>query len=169
MSLEHTSGSGAVADSGCGPLWLDQVAAASHAVNYIRQHLEHTVLLGAKLTWTGYDILHVTVMHRPIDTAAVAAITGVSKGTVTRAATDLIKRGLLRRTRPENDRRRAVLAPTNEGWTLNQHLRSDLIVELNWLLKAAPSAGRNHLGLLRNLIAVPKQAGSELRPEEPNP
>ncbi|WP_199515717.1 MarR family winged helix-turn-helix transcriptional regulator [Nucisporomicrobium flavum] len=141
-----------VGDAGAG--WLDHVAVLCRTANFARHHLEVTVLYDANLTWTGYDVLHLTVMHRPVDTGVVAALAHVSKGSVTRSAATLIRRGLLRRSIPAQDRRRSLLAPTAEGWALNQHLRGQLIGELNALLGTGAGAGRHDIDVLRHLIAA---------------
>ncbi|MEU7906418.1 MarR family transcriptional regulator [Actinoplanes sp. NPDC049118] len=160
MSTELTAGAPSTAARRDGPRRLDRVTALCHTANYARRHLEHTVLRDANLTWTSYDVLHLAVMHRPIDTGALAGIAHVSKGTVTRAATILIKRGLLRRSRPPGDRRRAVLAPTAAGWALNQQIRADLIAELTRLLDTTPGTGTHDLAVLRRLVAAPEPAGA---------
>lgn len=135
-----------------GPGRLDRIAALCRTANFARHHLEVTVLYDAHLTWTSYDVLHLAVMHRPIDTGVVAALAHVSKGSVTRSATALIKRGLLRRSIPTTDRRRSLLAPTAAGWALNQQLRVQLIAELNTLLDAEAGADRHDIAVLRHLI-----------------
>jgi DNA-binding MarR family transcriptional regulator len=136
-----------------GPGRLDRVVTLGRTANFARRHLEATVLRDAKLTWTSYDVLHLTVMHRPIDTGVVAAVAHVSTGTVTRCAAALIKRGLLRRSVPTKDRRRSLLAPTAAGWALNQRLRAQLMAELNTLLDAVPGGPDEHdVAVLRRLI-----------------
>jgi DNA-binding MarR family transcriptional regulator len=137
---------------------LDRVATLCRTANYARRHLETTVLYDAKLTWTGYDVLHLAVMHRPIDTGVLASLASVSKGTVTRAAAALIKRGLLRRTVPSGDRRRVVLAPTPDGWALNHQVRTQLVAELTRLLDAEPATDTDGLAVLRRLVAGPAQS-----------
>ena len=144
---------GSAGDSG-GPGRLDRVAVLCRTANFARRHLEIAVLYDAHLTWTSYDVLHLAVMHRPVDTGVVAALAHVSKGSVTRSATALIKRGLLRRSIPTKDRRRSLLAPTPIGWALNQQLRAQLITELNTLLDAESSADRHDIAALRHLITA---------------
>lgn len=137
-----------------GPGRLDRLAVLCRTANFARHHLEVTVLHDANLTWTSYDVLHLAVMHRPVDTGVVAALAHVSKGSVTRSATALIKRGLLRRSIPTKDRRRSLLAPTPTGWALNQQLRAQLITELNTLLDAESGADRHDITVLRHLITA---------------
>ncbi|MFG1995209.1 MarR family winged helix-turn-helix transcriptional regulator [Actinoplanes sp. NPDC048988] len=133
---------------------LDRLAVLCRTANFARHHLEATVLSGANLTWTSYDVLHLTVMHRPVDTGVVAALAHVSKGSVTRSAAALIRRGLLRRSIPAKDRRRSLLAPTAAGWALNQQLRGQLITELNTLLDTQAGVVRHDIDVLRHLIAA---------------
>ncbi|MFB9362005.1 MarR family winged helix-turn-helix transcriptional regulator [Actinoplanes nipponensis] len=140
-----------------GPGRLDHLAQLCRTANFARRHLETTVLYDANLTWTSYDVLHLAVMHRPVDTGVVAVLAHVSKGSVTRSAAALIKRGLLRRSIPATDRRRSLLAPTPAGWALNQQLRAQLIAELNTLLDAQPSANRHDIAVLRHLITTHQQ------------
>jgi len=141
-----------IGDNGDGPGRLDRVAALCRTANFARRHLEVTVLYQANLTWTSYDVLHLAVMRRPVDTGVIAALAHVSKGSVTRSAAALIKRGLLRRSIPITDRRRSLLAPTTAGWALNQHLRAQLITELNTLLDARVGPDRHDIAVLRRLI-----------------
>ncbi|MEV8509662.1 MarR family transcriptional regulator [Actinoplanes sp. NPDC051475] len=143
-----------LAGAEAGPGRLDHVAQLCRTANFARRHLEVTVLYEANLTWTSYDVLHLTVMHRPVDTGVVAALAHVSKGSVTRSATALIKRGLLRRSIPATDRRRSLLAPTTAGWALNQQVRAQLIAELNTLLDNQVSADRHDIDVLRHLITA---------------
>jgi DNA-binding MarR family transcriptional regulator len=143
-----------IADEGARPGRLDRVVALGRTANFVRRHLEVTVLRNFNLTWTGYDVLHLAVMHRPIDTGVVAAVAHVSTGTVTRSAAVLIKRGLLRRAVAPNDRRRSLLAPTSAGWALNQQVRAQLIAALNTVLDTGPGNpdGRD-IAALRRLIS----------------
>ena len=145
------------ADVSLGPGRLDHLTMLCHTANHTRRHFERTVLAPARLTWTGYEVLHLAVMHTPIDTGALAAIAGVSKGTVTRAASTLIERSLLHRETPQVDRRRAVLAPTAQGWALNLSLRGQLISELARLLDPYQSPGNTEFVHLRHLLANPGQ------------
>ncbi|GLZ00827.1 MarR family transcriptional regulator [Actinoplanes sp. NBRC 103695] len=140
-----------------GPGQMDRLAQMCRTANFARRHLEAAVLYEANLTWTSYDVLHLTVMHRPIDTGVVAALAHVSKGSVTRSAAALIRRGLLRRSVPTKDRRRSLLAPTAAGWALNQQLRSQLIAELDTLLDTQTGAGRHDVAVLRQLITAHQQ------------
>jgi DNA-binding MarR family transcriptional regulator len=147
-----------IAGADDGPGHLDRLAQLCRTANLARHHLEAAVLYDAHLTWTSYDVLHLSVMHRPVDTGVVAALAHVSKGSVTRSAATLIKRGLLRRSIPTTDRRRSLLAPTTAGWALNQQLRGQLIAELNTLLEAtagaAAGADRHDIDVLRQLITT---------------
>lgn len=146
-----------IAGADDGPRRLDHLAQLCRTANFARRYLEASVLSDANLTWTSYDVLHLAVMHRPVDTGVVAALAHVSKGSVTRSAAALVKRGLLRRSIPATDRRRSLLAPTAAGWALNQQLRAQLIAELNTLLDAQPGADRNDVAVLRHLITSHQQ------------
>jgi DNA-binding MarR family transcriptional regulator len=154
VAASASSGTGGADDR---PGRLDHLAQLCRTANFARRHLEVTVLYDANLTWTSYDVLHLAVMHRPVDTGVVAALAHVSKGSVTRSAAALIKRALLRRSIPATDRRRSLLAPTAAGWALNQQLRAQLIGELNTLLDAQPGANRHDIAVLRHLITTHQQ------------
>jgi DNA-binding MarR family transcriptional regulator len=143
------------ADANLAPGRLDYLTMLCHTANHTRRHFEHTVLAGARLTWTSYDVLHLAVTHTPIDTGVLAAIAGLSKGTVTRTAHTLIGRGLLHRDTPPADHRRAVLAPTAQGWALNLSLRNQLITELLRLLDTQATTGTAEFAHLRHLLAQP--------------
>ncbi|MCM4085119.1 MarR family winged helix-turn-helix transcriptional regulator [Paractinoplanes hotanensis] len=146
-----------IAGADDGPGRLDHLAQMCRTANFARRYLEVSVLADANLTWTSYDVLHLTVMHRPVDTGVVAALAHVSKGSVTRSAAALIKRGLLRRSIPTRDRRRSLLAPTAAGWALNQQLRAQLIAALNTLLDGQSDADRHDIAVLRHLITAHQQ------------
>lgn len=150
-----------------GPRRLHQISTLCRTANYARRHLEHTVLRQARLTWTSYDVLHLSVMHRPIDTGVLAALVGVSKGTVTRAAATLIRRGLLQRTTPEQDLRRSQLTPTAAGWELNHDLRQRLIAELTRLVDT-PSP-RADVANLRRLLHPGDEASAVPTQDTPGP
>jgi DNA-binding MarR family transcriptional regulator len=154
ITASAASSTPGIAGADGGPWRLDRLAELCRTANFARRHLEVTVLYDAYLTWTSYDVLHLAVMHRPVDTGVVAALAHVSKGSVTRSAGALIKRGLLRRSIPTTDRRRSLLAPTAAGWALNQQLRGQLIAELNTLIDAQPSADRHDIDVLRHLITA---------------
>ncbi|WP_199514289.1 MarR family winged helix-turn-helix transcriptional regulator [Nucisporomicrobium flavum] len=157
LAAPAASATPGIAGADAGPGRLDHLTQLCRTANFARRHLEATVLYDAHLTWTSYDVLHLSVMHRPVDTGVVAALAHVSKGSVTRSATALIRRGLLRRSIPSTDRRRSLLAPTAAGWALNQQLRAQLITELNTLLDAASGAERHDIAVLRQLITAHQQ------------
>lgn len=146
-----------IAGADDGPGRLDHLAQLCRTANFARRYLEVSVLSDANLTWTSYDVLHLAVMHRPVDTGVVAALAHVSKGSVTRSAAALIKRGLLRRSIPTTDRRRSLLAPTAAGWAVNQQLRAELIAALNTLLDGQSDADRHDIAVLRRLISTHQQ------------
>jgi DNA-binding MarR family transcriptional regulator len=144
---------------------LDHITVLCHTANHARRYFERTVLGPTRLTWTSYEVLHLAVTHTPIDTGALATIAGLSKGTVTRAARTLIGRGLLHRHTPQSDHRRAVLAPTAQGWALNLTLRGQLIAELARLLDPPSPSGTSEFAHLRHLLANPGQIAATDRTE----
>ena len=130
----------------------DVVSALCRTANRLRQHLEHTVLHPAGLNWTTYDVLHLVVTHRVVDTRTVALTNGISKSTVTVAARTLTTRDLIRRTADRDDQRHVWLRPTTTGWQILHELRPRITAEQQRLLDGrVPSFDDPALLVLRHL------------------
>ncbi|MBO3736629.1 MarR family winged helix-turn-helix transcriptional regulator [Actinoplanes flavus] len=121
------------------PATLRGITAMCRASNLVRRELERVVLSDVELTWSSYDVLHLSVSRRPIDTRTVAAISCLTKGAVSICANGLENRGLIRRGRHEEDHRRILLHPTAEGLRLIEDLRPRLITEAQRLLRHPPT------------------------------
>lgn len=105
---------------------LTTVSRLCRSANFVRGHLERTVLRDVHLTWTAYDILQLIVARRPIDTRTIAAVACVSKATVTITSNDFVQRGLVRRDFDPTDTRRVRLHPRPAAWQLVTEVRADL-------------------------------------------
>ncbi|WP_436528260.1 MarR family winged helix-turn-helix transcriptional regulator [Actinoplanes sp. HUAS TT8] len=121
---------------------LRGITAMCRASNLIRRELERLVLSEAELTWSSYDVLHLAVSRRPIDTRTVAEVSCLTKGAVSICANGLENRGLIRRGRHVEDRRRVLLHPTAEGLRLIEEVRPQLSTAAHRLLQHPP-AGMN--------------------------
>ncbi|MGW1885682.1 MarR family winged helix-turn-helix transcriptional regulator [Streptomyces sp. NPDC001970] len=107
------------------PIHREQMALVGtihRAAAAVRQHVENSVLRGADLTWTGFVVLWVVWIRGELETRLVAEEAGISKGTLTGVARTLESRGLVGRIEHPTDGRRVLLALTDEGETLMQHL-----------------------------------------------
>lgn len=101
---------------------MSAVSGLYRAASAIRNHLEQTVLRPAGLTWTAFVVLWVVWIWEEMETRHVAAEAGITKGTLTGITQTLTKRGLVRKSVPAADRRRAVLSLTDEGERLMRTL-----------------------------------------------
>ncbi|MBG0567525.1 MarR family winged helix-turn-helix transcriptional regulator [Actinoplanes aureus] len=132
---------------------LKRVALLCRSSNLIRRHLERTVLRSARLTWSSYDILQLTVARRPIDTRTIAEIACVSKASVTICADDFVNRSLIRRGYDPQDRRRVLLHPTPAAWQLIQDIRARLAAEIDRLLHGGlPGLDADATTLLHQIV-----------------
>ncbi len=115
----------------------DAVSMLCRTANLVRRHLEHHVLHPASLHWTTYDVLHLVVAHRQIDTRTVAATSGISKATVTVAVKALLGRQLINRIVDPDDHRHVYLRPTVAGWQVLHELRPQILTHQQQLLTGA--------------------------------
>ena len=115
----------------------DAVSVLCRTANVARRHLEHRVLYPAGLHWTIYDVLHLVVAHRQIDTRTVAATSGISKATVTVAVKALVGRQLISRIVDPDDHRHVYLRPTVAGWQVLHELRPQILTHQQHLLTGA--------------------------------
>ena len=71
------------------------------------------------------QVIALLIAHdTPMTIGTVAALLGVSSPHISRLAEKLVNRGLLERTHSKEDRRNAMLAPTEEGRALDQRVRA---------------------------------------------
>lgn len=125
------------------PVALLSITALCRASNLVRRELERGVLGDAGLTWSSYDVLQLSISRRPIDTRTVAEISCLTKGAVSICANGLESRGLIRRGRHAEDRRRILLHPTAEGLRLINDVRPRLSAEAQRVLRH-PLDGVSH-------------------------
>ncbi|MEM7096277.1 MAG: MarR family transcriptional regulator [Actinomycetota bacterium] len=114
------------------------------AASAVRVRAERELLNDCNLTWGGFTMLWVLWVWGTMDSSSLAAECGVAKGTMTGMVTTLEKRGLVERTRDNDDRRRVEVALTDEG--------SALIAELY------PRFNALEVGLVAGLDADDQQA-----------
>jgi DNA-binding MarR family transcriptional regulator len=125
-------------DSEASPASTTRVASESvdfavqlcRSANYVRRHLERTVLRDARLSWTSFDILQLICSRQTIDTRTIAAAACTSKATVTIVSTELIKRSLIVRHHDSEDARRVILSSTPAAWQLIAAVSDRLDAEL---------------------------------------
>ncbi|MFD6563091.1 MarR family winged helix-turn-helix transcriptional regulator [Micromonospora profundi] len=91
--------------------------------NVLRAHMERAVLRGEGMTWTTYDVLVLVCARRAVETRTAAAEIGIAKATLTNTLVSLVDRGLVRRDLMEDDRRRVVLRPTQNGLDLARRVQ----------------------------------------------
>lgn len=85
------------------------------AANAVRNHMERNVLAPADLTWTAFVVLWVTWIWGSAETRVIAEETGVSKATLSGVLTTLEKRGLVVRSKSEEDGRLVLVELTPKG------------------------------------------------------
>ena len=93
---------------------LHVVSNLFRAANAVRNHMEREVLTPADLTWTAFVVLWVTWIWGSAETRVIAEETGVSKATLSGVLTTLEKRGLVQRSRSEEDGRLVLVELTPE-------------------------------------------------------
>lgn len=97
------------------------------AASAVRSRAERELLNERGLTWGGFTMLWVLWVWGTMDSSSLAAECGVAKGTMTGMVTTLEKRGLVRRERDTEDRRRIEVMLTTEG----KHLIADTYPRFN--------------------------------------
>jgi DNA-binding MarR family transcriptional regulator len=81
--------------------------------------------IAGQLHMRDLQVIALLIAHdTPMTIGTVAALLGVSSPHVSRVAEKLVNRGLLERTHGKEDRRNAMLAPTEEGRALDQRVRA---------------------------------------------
>jgi DNA-binding MarR family transcriptional regulator len=159
------------------PIDLHAMVAVSNiyrAANAIRNHLEHSVLKSADLTWTGFVVLWVIWIWDGMETRHVAQEAGISKGTLTGVVKTLIARGLVVRTIHPDDGRLVLLSLSPKGARLMNQLFPAFNAEEGFVVTGLDDAAVGDLAdRLRHIVAhleassVDRQAA--LRATESNP
>jgi DNA-binding MarR family transcriptional regulator len=131
------------------------------AATSVRNRMEREVLAHHGLSWGGFTILFVLWVWGPMEATRLAAECGLAKGTLTGMVTTLERRGLVRRRRSGDDRRRVAVALTGAGEDLIElvfpefnRLEGEVVADLDGPELEALT------GLLRRVI---KTAGSPER------
>ena len=159
------------------PIDLHAMVAVSNiyrAANAIRNHLEHSVLKSADLTWTGFVVLWVIWIWDGMETRHVAQEAGISKGTLTGVVKTLIARGLVVRTIHPDDGRLVLLSLSPKGARLMNQLFPAFNAEEGFVVTGLDAADVGDLAdRLRHIVghleasSVDRQAA--LRATESNP
>jgi DNA-binding MarR family transcriptional regulator len=100
------------------PLDFESMLAISNiyrAATAVRRRAERTMLTDYGLSWGGFTALWVLWVWGEMETAQLSAECGLSKGTLTGVVTTLEKQGRVTRTRMQSDRRRVIVALTEQG------------------------------------------------------
>jgi len=127
--------------------------------NTVRGHLERTVLRGAGLNWTAFDVLQLVCSTGGVETRAAAAELAIAKGTLSGVADALSGRGLVQRRRLPADRRLAILEPTDTGLAFTERMQGLVRAEEAALLvRAGVDNGPLLAAVLRSLAAVPRRS-----------
>ncbi len=96
---------------------LAAVSNIYRAATTVRNHMEQTVLNPHGLSWGAFTVLWVLWIWGDQETRHLAAEAGVTKGTLTGIVKTLEKRGLVERTRHDEDRRLVIVSLTRKGNT----------------------------------------------------
>ncbi len=99
------------------------------AATAVRNHLERTVLSREDLSWTAFVVLWVTWIWEPIETRQIAVEGGFSKATLTGVLGTLEGRGLLKRSKSEQDGRLVLVNLTDVGRELMNRLFPEFNLE----------------------------------------
>lgn len=92
------------------------------AANAVRNYMERTVLAPVELTWTAFVVLWVIWIWGEAETRTIAEECGVSKATLSGVLATLEGRGLLVRTKSNEDRRLVLVTLTPAGTRLIKKL-----------------------------------------------
>lgn len=115
------------------------------------------VVLDDKVTRAQFRTLIVLAGRGPRRAVEVADDLGVDPSTGTRMCDRLVRKGLIRRTRPPTDRRAVLLALTPAGRDLVAEVRRRHVAELTRLVRAIHPARYGQL--VQSLSAVSAAAG----------
>jgi MarR family transcriptional regulator, organic hydroperoxide resistance regulator len=103
-----------------GSLDLDIAALAAvsnifRVATAVRKHMEGSVLAERQLSWSAFVVLFVLRIWGEHDSGQLADEAGITNGTLTGVVKTLESRGLVTRRADEVDRRRVIVAATDEG------------------------------------------------------
>ncbi len=121
---------------------LHVVSNLFRAANAVRNHMEREVLTPADLTWTAFVVMWVTWIWGSAETRVIADETGVSKATLSGVLTTLEKRGLVVRSKSEDDGRLVLVELTSKGRRLIMRLFPRINAEETLATRLLPAGSR---------------------------
>jgi DNA-binding MarR family transcriptional regulator len=140
---------------------LHVVSNLFRAANAVRNHMERAVLAPADLTWTAFVVLWVTWIWGSAETRIIAEETGVSKATLSGVLTTLEKRGLVQRSKSEEDGRLVLVELTPNGRRLIKRLFPRINAEETLATRLIPAGTKeNAAELLRLMVLAVETADS---------
>jgi DNA-binding MarR family transcriptional regulator len=120
----------------------------------VRRYVEHAVLRGAELSWSGYAVLALTCEERSVETRTAAAAIGISRGTLTGVVRTLENKNLIRRVPHHHDGRLVLLEPTTTGRRLACRLAPRVTAAEDYAISCLDGGERDALvGMLSRLVA----------------
>jgi DNA-binding MarR family transcriptional regulator len=133
---------------------LHVVSNLFRAANAVRNHMEREVLTPADLTWTAFVVLWVTWIWGSAETRVIADETGVSKATLSGVLTTLEKRGLVLRSKSEEDGRLVLVELTPAGQRLIKRLFPRINEEETLATRLIPAGTKEDAAELLRLMVL---------------
>jgi DNA-binding MarR family transcriptional regulator len=133
---------------------LHVVSNLFRAANAVRNHMERSVLTPADLTWTAFVVLWVTWIWGSAETRVIADETGVSKATLSGVLTTLEKRGLVLRSKSEEDGRLVLVELTPAGQRLIKRLFPRINEEETLATRLIPAGTKEDAAELLRLMVL---------------
>lgn len=133
---------------------LHVVSNLFRAANAVRNHMERTVLTPADLTWTAFVVLWVVWIWGSAETRIIAEETGVSKATLSGVLTTLEKRGLVTRSKSEDDGRLVLVVLTPTGRRLIKRLFPRINGEETLATRLLPDGSKEDTAELLRLMVL---------------
>ena len=140
---------------------LHVVSNLCRAANAVRNHMERNGLTPADLTRTAFVVLWVPWIWGSAETRVIADETGVSKATLSGVLTTLEKRGLVVRSRSEDDGRLVLVELTSKGRRLIMRLFPRINAEETLATRLLPAGTKEDTAeLLRLMVLAVSDDGS---------
>ena len=122
---------------------VDAVVSASRAL--VAVAARSLAGIGSDITLTQYQALVVLASRGGQRAADLAVALDVSPSTATRMCDRLVRKGLIERNRPDEDRRALNIVISDQGRMLLRQVTRRRRAEVGRILEAMPSAGRAKL------------------------
>ncbi len=122
---------------------VDAVVSASRAL--VAVAARSLAGIGSDITLTQYRALVVLASRGGQRAADLAAALDVTPSTATRMCDRLVRKGLIERNRPDDDRRALDIVISDQGRVLLRQVTRRRRAEVGRILGAMPSAGREKL------------------------